>query len=81
MTLREKIQESIINAGNNFYYDSEYSLNRILDNATFPTVHLCTYCKIQESTELEHKMLDKCNVRLYFLIYKILTIQQLRQMT
>ncbi|NLV94610.1 MAG: hypothetical protein GX031_08720, partial [Candidatus Riflebacteria bacterium] len=65
MTLREKIQESIINAGNNFYYDSEYSLNRILDNATFPTAFMYL---LQDSgiDRVGTQMLDKCNAQVVF---------------
>lgn len=65
MTLREKIQESIINAGNNFYYDSEYSLNRILDNATFPTAFMYL---LQDSgvDRVGTQMLDKCNAQIVF---------------
>lgn len=65
MTLREKIQESIINAGNNFYYDSEYSLNRVLDNATFPTAFMYL---LQDSgiDRVGTQMLDKCNAQVVF---------------
>lgn len=65
MTLREKIQESIINAGNNFYYDSEYSINRILDNATFPTAFMYL---LQDSgiDRIGTQSLDKCNAQIVF---------------
>lgn len=65
MTLREKIQNSIINAGNNFYYDSEYSLNRILDNATFPTAFMYL---LQDSgvDRVGTQKLDRCNAQIVF---------------